>query len=389
MTKSHLAAVVCAALLGISGCAAPDEAATDPLGVDVAAQSTTCRSFSLSASKEYHPAHSTDGVRSFAPGFGLAIPGQIPVTAGRSGGHANRVRLEITSGSQVDSCVYRGASHGSRYDFASCQSGRSPGAVLLADRLSLHVVEGDKRAGTTTVTLDASEAAPCGGPPPPAQLFTLSADAGQFATLERIGLDGSVQPLFGVGVRFTGLASASGDTGFYTIATDATGFSTLERIELSGAVQPLFGVGFGFTGGLALDPDGGLLYALSCDATSFCTIQSINLNGQVLPLFGVGFRFSGLTYDATGRRFLAMASDAAGFSTLTSIQLNGAVQPLFGVGYRFTGGLAQSPTDPSTFYALSSDATGFSSINAIGLNGAIQPLFGIGNGFANAALVVR
>jgi len=390
MNEKSLGAFVFAMALCVSGCDAPEEE-TALLGRDLTSQGATCRSASLTASKEYRPTHFIEGTQAFAPAFDFAIPDRIPVTAGRAGGHDNRVRLRITSGSRVDTCVYTGAHHGSRYDFASCHSGRTPGAVLLADRLDLHVVDGDKHAGTTTVTLDAGEAPPCNGPPPPPppELFTLSSDASQFSTIERIGLDGSVQALFGVGFRFTGLASPPGDAGFYTIATDATGFSTLERIELSGLVQPLFGVGFGFTGGLAFNSDTGLLYAVSCDATSFCTINSINLNGQVLPLFGIGFRFSGLTYDAAGARFLAMAGDTTGFSTLTSIQLSGAVQALFGVGFRFTGGLVGSPTDPSTFYALSSDTTGFSSINAIGLNGSIQTLFGIGFGFSDAALVVH
>jgi hypothetical protein len=376
-------------IVWFSGCGAPEEDDEVVSTEATAGSGPTCRSFSLTASKRYNPTRFADGSLSFAPAFNLAIPSRIPVKAGKAGNSDHRLTLKITSGSSTQTCTYRGAGSGTRYGFSSCTGGLSVGAAILADRVVLHVVDGDHNAGTTTVRLDAKEAAPCNGPPPPLKLFTIANDADQFSTLEQIGLNGSVQPLFGLGFRFTGLASPPGDSGFYSIATDATGFSTLMRIDLNGAVQERFGVGIGFTGGLTFNPDTGLLYAVSCDATSFCTIQSINLNGQVLPLFGVGFRFSGLTYDAEAHRFLAMASDSSGFSTLTSIMLNGAVTPLFGVGFRFTGGLAQDPADSAHFFAISSDTMGFSTLQSIELAGTIQPLFGVGFRFANGALVVK
>src|SRR5437879_7691457 len=119
-----IASVLSAIAIGVVGCGPPAEEQAG-LTRELTAAPATCRSLSLTASRQYHPTRSQDGSQSFAPAFSLAIPDRIAVAAGRAGDATHQVRLAITSGSQVDTCVYAGANRGTRYHFSSCGSGRS------------------------------------------------------------------------------------------------------------------------------------------------------------------------------------------------------------------------------------------------------------------------
>ena len=178
----HTAPTVRAALLVLLGgvaataCSTSMDQGTEVRREALSAEPSPCDGVSLSAQRNYRPASWTDGQVAFAGGaLTFVIPAEIPVTAGAAG----RGKVEFTwrSGSgQPTTCIYRG--HGGRkaalqYVFKKCKVGPgqddeeddeddaerpadlSPGAgtSATADTFVLHVRDGDRRFGETTVQL--------------------------------------------------------------------------------------------------------------------------------------------------------------------------------------------------------------------------------------------
>ncbi|MFO0613184.1 MAG: RHS repeat-associated core domain-containing protein [Polyangiaceae bacterium] len=140
----------------------------------------SCRTAVLSASKTiaFPPPQGTpsyaDGHAAFSPPIKVAVPAEIPVTAGNSG--HGRVVLTLGTAAGPIACVYEGykplphhpeketpANPGNKYVYLSCDDGAAPGALRTAASLHLHVQSSSFNAGTTTVGVTLVEQQPCGG----------------------------------------------------------------------------------------------------------------------------------------------------------------------------------------------------------------------------------
>lgn len=148
---------------------------------------STCanRGATLTATKTYQPTRWADGSQTFSPAIGFAMPAEIPVTQGNSGNHW--AILTVTSGSTTTMCKFRGGadvSHPStptqlakatKYKFAFCTGAGmaiQAGTIVKADRLVLHVDNGDSWRPSTQIRLTLSETCdpatwPTPPPPPP------------------------------------------------------------------------------------------------------------------------------------------------------------------------------------------------------------------------------
>ncbi len=131
-----------------------------------------CRFVALVASKTYGPSQWSDASERFAPELRFTLPAAVPVTAGNAGNHWITVTYARGAGSAV-SCRYVGGASqahpnsaaqialGLRYVLQSCSDGGVAGAVVVADRVTVHVDNGDSYKTPTTVRLALDEAEPC------------------------------------------------------------------------------------------------------------------------------------------------------------------------------------------------------------------------------------
>lgn len=124
----------------------------------VQAGGTDCRKFDLIAAKAHSPSTFYDGTASFSPRLRFPLPSTIAVTTGSAGNMD--ATLTFTLGAVSQSCLYRGAVS---YDFVSCTAGLSPGAIVEADSVLLHLVDGSHSTPKTIAHAMLTEAAPCRG----------------------------------------------------------------------------------------------------------------------------------------------------------------------------------------------------------------------------------
>lgn len=133
---------------------------------------STCGSTTLVARRDYQPSRWSDARACFAGPFRFRLPSVLPVSKGNAGNHL--AYLVFTRAQVTETCTYRGASPrahpvrpaevtaGREYRFVCCSNGAAPGELLEAERLRLHVHDGDQKLGSTEVTLRLDEVAPCG-----------------------------------------------------------------------------------------------------------------------------------------------------------------------------------------------------------------------------------
>ena len=174
--RTPASSVQAAALLILTGCVA---AACSSSGKDagVTAEALTggsaCEGVQLDASRQYKPNSWTDAAVTFPAGsLTFNVPSQIPVTSGNSDGKA-KLTFSNDGGTPI-TCVYRGHG-GTTYTFVKCKQAPVPsydeddddwdhadgpsdplpsaGSSVTADSFTLHVNRGDKKAGTTVVSL--------------------------------------------------------------------------------------------------------------------------------------------------------------------------------------------------------------------------------------------
>ncbi len=113
---------------------------------------------SVSASRSYDPSGWEDGSIDTGEHAVVVIPSELPVTAGRAGDYWALVRFERTDYSDVVTCRYRGA--GDSYEFVRCNGEFEGTPEVTANDyvdvtwMTLHVQNGDRRAGATTVSVD-------------------------------------------------------------------------------------------------------------------------------------------------------------------------------------------------------------------------------------------
>jgi len=134
----------------------------------------TCRDLVVEAKKEYKPTHWTDGVASFDPPIRIGMPRLLPVLEGNAGNQPLTITRELGGNKVV--CHYKGGANtphptdfiqflkGLVYVFVSCDDGTVPDQVVQADRVTLHIQNGDDQAGTTRVLWPIIERPPCPGP---------------------------------------------------------------------------------------------------------------------------------------------------------------------------------------------------------------------------------
>jgi tetratricopeptide (TPR) repeat protein len=133
----------------------------------------------LIASKSYAPPHRSSAHIHFERVFRFVIPAEIPVIHGSAGDHLAYLSFAFQQRHYV--CLYRGNAHPpngpktkrdrdtTKYSFKRCNHGVQAGDEVAAEVLRLAVLNGDRRAGTTTVELillDLSAPAP----PPASEL---------------------------------------------------------------------------------------------------------------------------------------------------------------------------------------------------------------------------
>ena len=147
----------------------------------------SCSQAVLNASRSYRPNGFIDARVAVGGPMAFVLPAEIPVTAGAPGNH-NAI-LSFGNGSSTIECTYRGngvpshddgddegdddgdgdgedsAHGGTAYVFKECE-GRNdralaPGDAMTADTFALHVSNGDRRFGTTSVKLVIDETRPC------------------------------------------------------------------------------------------------------------------------------------------------------------------------------------------------------------------------------------
>jgi uncharacterized protein (TIGR03382 family) len=141
------------------------------------------RTVTLDASKTYNPSVYHDAVATMAPPMKFAIPASIPVTAGNSANDWVTLTYRLGNGA-ITTCKYRGGFSGphptsaydlakaSKYVFHSCDTdgcGDHPeaGDQVIADRVTLHVNNGDTHKPSTAVRATLTEICPPATPPPP------------------------------------------------------------------------------------------------------------------------------------------------------------------------------------------------------------------------------
>jgi tetratricopeptide (TPR) repeat protein len=117
----------------------------------------------LVASKEYKPPRRFDAEIQLERVFRFTIPDEIPVIEGNAGHH--RARLSFQFSGQHFTCVFRGdadqshpsrprqSAKGRKYLFQHCTHPLRAGDEVAADFLRLSILNGDQRAGTTTIEL--------------------------------------------------------------------------------------------------------------------------------------------------------------------------------------------------------------------------------------------
>jgi hypothetical protein len=123
----------------------------------------TCREVALVATRDYKPDKSTDGEQKFDSPVAVVVPLFLPVTAGLAGNH--KAELTFYADKKRITCKYRGGSSqahpgnaqeralAQRYVFEKCEgeSKLKPGDTVSTQRIVLHVVNGDNRAGRTEI----------------------------------------------------------------------------------------------------------------------------------------------------------------------------------------------------------------------------------------------
>lgn len=135
------------------------------------------RLVAIEATKTYCPPHTTDGSATFNPAIRFALPGQIPVVDGNA---ANKqATLVIKRGSQQITCRYKGQAKNAHpkspaqlalaasYKFEKCLGDGKDlkaGDFVLADKMTLHIVQGDTHKSKTVARVLIAEV--CGPVPP-------------------------------------------------------------------------------------------------------------------------------------------------------------------------------------------------------------------------------
>jgi len=163
-----------------------------PAGVFALADSPL--TLKLVASRTYFPTRRYDARTHLERAFRFTLPAEIAVVDGNAGNHLARLSFRFSTGKPM-TCLYRGGadrSHpkdpeqiakGLRYRFKHCTAGLAKGEEVVADALAMSVLNGDKRAGPTTIELVLTDIS-VPAPPPASELAQSGLDkarAGDYA----------------------------------------------------------------------------------------------------------------------------------------------------------------------------------------------------------------
>lgn len=153
--------------------------ATSDGATDAPDDGGACRHADLIASKTYNPSAWQDATQTFAPSLKWKLPAEVPVLAGNAGNHWITISYSLgTSDAGPDaggpvSCRFKGGASqahpnspsqialGLKYVFLWCTNGATPGTIIEADRITVHVDNGDSYKSPTTVELALDEEQPC------------------------------------------------------------------------------------------------------------------------------------------------------------------------------------------------------------------------------------
>jgi hypothetical protein len=129
-----------------------------------------------------------------------------------------------------------------------------------------------------------------------------------------------------------GIAYRYADKQLYAVTVGSGGNSLLNRLSTNGTLTPLFEIGMNVAG-LAHDPVTGRFFAITVAPSGFSKLWEVTLDGSVRERFGLGKDFrGGLAYHPGNRRFYAIAA-----GKLHTISLEGAVDEWTTVGSGFEG----------------------------------------------------
>jgi len=118
-----------------------------------------CRVLDLIAVKAHSPPAAYDAIATFSPPIRFQLPAELVVTAGSAGGMD--ATLSLSFAGVIRTCIYRGGT--SSYALAGCTPAAGAGAVVEADAVLLHVVDGSHASATTVARASIVEQPVCRG----------------------------------------------------------------------------------------------------------------------------------------------------------------------------------------------------------------------------------